>query len=61
MIGKWQGSVPKNKKEKERICSPGIISVKKDLNKEIGNNYVNQFKRKIRVDKIIRVQKRKSL
>ena len=58
LIGKWQGSVPKNKKEKERICSPGIIS-KKDLNKEIGNNYVNQFKRKIRVDKTIRVQKKK--
>ena len=59
LIGKWQGSVPKNKKEKERICSPGIISVKKDLNKEIGNNYVNQFKRKIRVNKTIRVQKKK--
>ena len=59
LSGKWQGSVPKTKKEKERICSPGLISVKKDLNKEIGNNYVNEYKRKIRIDKTIRVQSKK--
>ena len=45
LIGKWQGSILKIK-GKERMCSPGIISVKKDLKKEIGNNYVNQFKKK---------------
>ena len=59
LSGKWQGSVPKTKKEKERICSPGLISVKKDLNKEIGNNYVNEYKRKIRIDKTIKVQSKK--
>jgi hypothetical protein len=59
LSGIWQGLIPKTKKEKERICRPGLISVKKDLNKEIGNNYVNEYKRKIRIDKTIRVQSKK--
>ena len=66
LSGNWQGLIPKTKSEEERICSPGIITVKKEI-KHLVNiqedlrkiNYENQFKRKIRIDKIIRANSKK--